>query len=177
MSETLKNPISVKIGQSISLYGRITELIENNDEAKWLIQELNNLVDESESIRQMIGMAKECEDCSMSGSGCCGKDMENHYGVEILIINLLMGVNLFKGGHNKDSCYFVGEGGCILRVREVICVNYLCNRIYSRIPLKNIILFQEVSGRGLDTLFYLEEKIKNYILCKIPENAVSHEEK
>ncbi len=145
------------------IYERIKDLIKQDDEITGLMRELDTSIEEAEKVRKSTGLAKECEDCAKGGGGCCGKGMEGYYGIEIILINLLMGVKLDQPEYREDSCYFLGEDGCILMAREVICVNFLCERIYSGIPLRNIILFQEVSGIALQKLFYLEERIKKFL--------------
>ena len=66
-----------------------------------------------------------------------------------------------KGGaHDTTSCYLLGENGCLLRAREVICVNYLCSRIYRNIEKEKLIHLQRTAGNELNSLFLLEQNIK-----------------
>jgi hypothetical protein len=65
-----------------------------------------------------------------------------------------------RGGHDPTSCYLLGENGCLLRAREVICVNYLCGRIYKNIEKEKLIHLQRTAGNELNSLFLLEEYIK-----------------
>jgi hypothetical protein len=62
--------------------------------------------------------------------------------------------------HDTNSCYLLGENGCLLRAREVICVNYLCARIYRNIEKEKLIHLQRIAGNELNSLFLLEEHIK-----------------
>jgi hypothetical protein len=62
--------------------------------------------------------------------------------------------------HDTTSCYLLGENGCLLRAREVICVNYLCGRIYRNIEKEKLIHLQRTAGNELNSLFLLEEYIK-----------------
>ena len=62
--------------------------------------------------------------------------------------------------HDTTSCYLLGENGCLLRAREVICVNYLCSRIYSNIEKEKLIHLQRTAGNELNSLFLLEQYIK-----------------
>ncbi len=158
-----KTSISEKIRLSAMIYEKTADLIKQDKEIMRLLRELNISIEEAEKVKKSTGLAKECEDCAKGGGGCCGRNMEAHYGIEIILINLLMGVKLYQSKYKEDSCHFLGEDGCILKAREVICVNFLCERIYSGIPLRNIILFQEVYGIALQKLFYLEEKIKMFL--------------
>jgi hypothetical protein len=62
--------------------------------------------------------------------------------------------------HDTTSCYLLGENGCLLRAREVICVNYLCDRIYRNIGKEKLIHLQRTAGNELNSLFLLEQSIK-----------------
>ena len=62
--------------------------------------------------------------------------------------------------YDTTSCYLLGENGCLLRAREVICVNYLCGRIYRNIEKEKLIHLQRTAGNELNSLFLLEEYIK-----------------
>jgi len=62
--------------------------------------------------------------------------------------------------HDTTSCYLLGENGCLLRAREVICVNYLCGRLHRNIEKEKLIHLQRIAGNELNSLFMLEEYIK-----------------
>jgi hypothetical protein len=62
--------------------------------------------------------------------------------------------------YDTTSCYLLGENGCHLRAREVICVNYLCGRIYRNIDKDKLIHLQRIAGNELNSLFVLEQYIK-----------------
>ena len=62
--------------------------------------------------------------------------------------------------YDATSCYLLGENGCLLRAREVICVNYLCGRIYRNIEKEKLIHLQKTAGNELNSLFLLEQSIK-----------------
>ena len=62
--------------------------------------------------------------------------------------------------YDTTSCYLLGENGCLLRAREVICVNYLCGRISKNIEKEKLIHLQRIAGNELNSLFLLEQYIK-----------------
>jgi hypothetical protein len=62
--------------------------------------------------------------------------------------------------YDATSCYLLGENGCLLRAREVICVNYLCGRVYRNVEKEKLIHLQRTAGNELNSLFQLEEYIK-----------------
>ncbi|MBA7644220.1 hypothetical protein ES703_51962 [subsurface metagenome] len=78
----------------------------------------------------------------------------------LLLINLLLDVRLPKKRHDKESCFFLGEGGCLLKARHVICVNYLCKKITDQIDPHKLNALREKEGVELDILFLLNERLK-----------------
>jgi hypothetical protein len=61
---------------------------------------------------------------------------------------------------DTPSCYLLGQNGCLLRAREVICVNYLCARLYRNTDKEKLIHLQKTAGNELNSLFLLEQSIK-----------------
>lgn len=118
------------------------------------------------SSREMVktGLVEKCRDCEeRDGGSCCGKGLENHYSGVMLLINLLLGRKLGKERYDAKGCLFLGENGCNLLARNVICVNYLCSKITSVIKPKQLAPLREKEGTELDLLFNLNERIKEYI--------------
>lgn len=112
------------------------------------------------------GIVDECRDCDRrEGGSCCGAGLEHHYSGIILLINLLLGVDVPKRRHDPAGCFFLGEKGCTLLARHVICVNYLCKRINDRILPEKIAALRKKEGIELETLFMLQESIRNQLNC------------
>lgn len=129
-----------------------------------LIGQLDKRIEATWENMTSIGVVSECIDCALNGGGsCCGAGMEKMYDEILLLINLLLGKALPEQAHDLGSCYFLSERGCALRAREVICVNYLCRRIYKGIEHERLIQLQKIAGEELETLFILKEGIKKKI--------------
>jgi len=139
-----------KYGESI--LSNTSESLKNLDEC---IEQTYNCMDKT-------GILKECSECAEKIGSCCGKGIENRYDRTVLLINLLMGVKL-PAEREMDGCYFLGAKGCKLRAREVLCVNYLCERICSNIEHEKIVKLQTVAGKELDTLFALINEINRIV--------------
>lgn len=115
------------------------------------------------SHREMAitGVADECRSCEeREGGSCCGAGLENQYKGILLLINLLLGVELPEERGDRSSCFFLGEKGCRLTARHVICVNYLCKKITDHIPPERLKPLRDKEGVQLGFLFLLYEQIK-----------------
>lgn len=120
----------------------------------------------SENLHEMfeIGLVDECRKCEEEeGGACCGAGIENRYSVTLLLINLLLGAKLSAKAPDPKSCFFLGDKGCSLIARHVICVNYICKKITDSIPSQAINHLREKEGIELDILFILNEKIKSVL--------------
>ncbi|MGD8314664.1 MAG: hypothetical protein PVI17_07980, partial [Syntrophobacterales bacterium] len=80
-----------------------------------------------------------------------------------LLMNLLQGVSLPARHHRPDSCYLLTDKGCRLKVRLVLCVDFLCPKILNTISQGNLIRLQQVSGDELTTGFMLYDAIKKFL--------------
>lgn len=138
------------------LYGK--RLMEDEKIAE-LLRRLERAIERTWSYMREIGVTEVCRRCALEMGSCCKRWVEDEYGVDILLINLLMGVELPKERYREDLCFFCGENGCRLKAREVICVNFLCDRVLKRIGEKEIEL-QRIAGEELDICFMLQDEIK-----------------
>ena len=111
-----------------------------------------------------LGVVAECKHCEeQEGGSCCGTGIENKYDVELLLVNLLLEVSLQDQQVSQNSCYFLGEEGCKLTARHVLCVNYICNKLQKKLTREELLELQTCAGEELDTLFFLHEAIKKKI--------------
>lgn len=107
------------------------------------------------------GIPEICRKCEKDeGGSCCGAGLEDKYDRWLLLVNLLLGIKLPKNRYDTKSCFFLGEGGCLLKARHVICVNYLCKKITDQIDPHKISVLREKEGIELYALFILNERLK-----------------
>jgi hypothetical protein len=131
-----------------------------------LLSQLGQSIENTQKEMINTGIVKECADCAVNVEGtCCGKRTGYKYDSVLLLINLLLGKSLPVKLQDPNLCYFLTEEGCILRSRHVICVNFLCQRLYKNIQHNKLIRLQEIAGYELNTLFIIEEYIKKTIKC------------
>jgi len=128
------------------------------------LERLRACIEASREVMAGIGVVDECRRCEeVEGGSCCGSGIENRYSEVLLLINLLLGVPLSEGAGRPRSCYFLGERGCTLLARHVLCVNYLCARLRQRLTRAQLSRLQDASGEELETEFRLYETIKRFL--------------
>ena len=111
-----------------------------------------------------VGLLEICRVCEKNeGGSCCGKGLENKYDGWLLLINLLLNVQLPKKRHDRRSCFFLGDAGCLLKARHVICVNYLCNQVTKQINPHKLSVLREKEGEELKIIFLLQERLKRVL--------------
>jgi len=126
-----------------------------------LVEELRGAIQASREAMEAAGIFDLCRQCEEEeGGSCCGAGIEDRYDPVLLAVNLLLGSPLPEEPEVSDGCFFLGEHGCRLTARHVLCVNYLCLKIQERLPLAAIVRVQDVTGREMESLFLLEDELK-----------------
>jgi hypothetical protein len=158
---TLSSPIEEKIDWAEHCYESFSgPLIQDKPLVDFLTR-LEDAIQASHKEMRETGILDICRDCEKNeGGSCCGAGLEDKYDGWLLLINLLLDVRLPKKRHDKESCFFLGEGGCLLRARHVICVNYLCKKITDQIDPHKLNALRKKEGIELDILFLLNERLK-----------------
>jgi hypothetical protein len=128
------------------------------------LERLRACIEASREVMAEIGLVDECRRCEeLEGGSCCGSGIENRYTEVLLLINLLLGVPLPEGAGRPKSCFFLGQTGCTLFARHVLCVNYLCASLRERFTPAQLSRLQDASGEELETEFRLYETIKQFL--------------
>jgi hypothetical protein len=110
------------------------------------------------------GVFAVCQHCSdEDGESCCGAGLENKYTPRLLLINLLLGVTLPEKRFWSKGCFFLLENGCGLKMRQVLCVNYLCLKIQRMLPSDELASLQHITGEEMEVGFILHEAVKKFI--------------
>lgn len=139
------------------------ETFYKNQQMLSLLSELREAIKATETERIKTGVASECAKCGSLNKDCCGRGIELRYSTEILLINILLGVNLPESLVSTDSCYFLTPAGCCLKARDVFCINYLCRRITDNLTPMKLRHLRELEGREATIIFRLEELIKRLL--------------
>lgn len=138
-------------------------MILKDEQVRSLLNKLDTAIRSTYNSMLEVGVVRECRECALHGGSCCRKGIDDRYDGTILLLNRLLGVELPSKRAEPEDCFFLGPNGCTLKIREVICVNYLCERIVKCIDHQKIIYLQTVAGEELETLFILKERIKKII--------------
>ncbi len=159
------HPIESKIAWAKGLYDAWGPELLADSRLSGLLAGYREAIDETWKVMAEIGVVAECTDCATNdGGSCCGKGIEDKFDTVCLLVNLLMGCSLPAGRMDPAGCYFLGEGGCTLRARHVICINYLCRRLQARVDPDALKMLQARIARESDAGFMVEEYIKSWFL-------------
>ena len=157
-----KGTIEDRIAWAERTYSLLGETILKNEQVRNLLDKLDSAIDSTRRYMLEIGVVDVCRECANQNAVCCKKWVENEYDEVTLLINLLLGVSLPKKRYYPDRCFFLGPNGCLLKAREVICVEFLCEKILKHIGEKEIRL-REIAGEELETAFVLSELVKRIV--------------
>ena len=161
---SLSSTIEVKIAWAETSYQEFKEHFLRDKVIRDGLKGLKDAILFSHREMGEIGIARICTECEgREGGSCCGAGLENRYDGWLLLINLLLNQKFPDTRHDGKSCFFLGETGCLLYARHVICVNYLCKKITTRIDPQKISRLREKEGRELERLFFLHEEVKRVL--------------
>jgi len=158
---SINRPVKERIAWSESCFQSSRDLFFEDEKIAGLLVEFESAVKVSRQEMNKTGVVALCRECDQEeGGSCCGKGLENRYDAWLLLINRLLGVDLPRERHQPDGCFFLGEKGCLLMARHVICINYMCRKITNNIQPSVLNSLREVEGVEINCLFILNERIK-----------------
>ena len=164
---SLSDPIEAKIAWAEDSYRETKDRLLADTRIDDLLDSLKSAICAAQKEMAGSGIVKKCMECEINeGGSCCGAGIENRYDGVLLLINLFLGVKLPKKRYDKNSCFFLGETGCLLKARHVICVNFLCKKISETIDPHQIALLRKKEGEELNTLFLVHERIKKILYAE-----------
>jgi len=142
-----------------------------DETTRTLLDRLDRAIEASHREMETLGIPAVCRACEEVGGGsCCGAGMERIYEPELLFVNRLLGVELPARRRDPGSCFFLGSEGCVLKARHVMCVNYVCDRITAQVPAEGMNRLRAKEGIELETLFFLEERIRTVVSDALSTN-------
>ncbi len=153
------------------------DTLRADGEAGRLAVDFNDARRAARRASDSAGVSALCRMCDREqGGSCCGAGIELKYDGWLLLVNLFLGVELPDRRARPRCCYFLGDEGCILAAREVLCINYLCRNVMEKVPFSEILALRELEGREIEILFRLNERIKRVIndrISPVPRRAPS----
>ncbi len=158
------HPIEKKIKWARRIYNALGSRLLEDQTVRSLLKKYIRSIDDNRKVMEQTGVVEECTRCALEdGGSCCGSGIENKFDVVNLLINLLMQVNLPQSPWDPTGCWFLGERGCLIKARHVICVNFMCRRLYDRLDKEAIRIVQNAMQQETECGFMLEEYLKVWL--------------
>jgi hypothetical protein len=158
---SISSPIKDKIAWAEACHQRVGRQLLEDRTIIDLLAKLRKAIHASHAEMMKTGIVDLCKECEEEeGGSCCGAGMENRYDGRLILINLLLEVSIPKTRSDPKSCFFLGDHGCVLQARHVICINYICRKITDRVEPEKISALREKEGQEVNLLFLLHEQIK-----------------
>lgn len=156
----LQSPIEEKIRWANQAHQGLAASVAADDRAAHLLDRLASALEQSRAASARTGMGEICRACEREqGGSCCGAGIEDRYDGRLLLINRLLGVRLPERRRFQARCFFLGETGCLLRARHVICVNFVCGNLTRSIDPARLAELREKEGIELEALFRLHDRL------------------
>jgi hypothetical protein len=156
--------IEDKIRTARYMYDSWSDQLRREPDIHQLVEKLEICLENSRVAMLELGIVETCKHCDEEeGGSCCGAGLENKFDTFLLLMNLLLGVSLPEGHRRPNSCYLLTDKGCTLKVRLVLCVDFLCPKILNTMSHGGLIRLQQVSGDELTTGFMLYDALKRFM--------------
>lgn len=158
-------PIQHKIALAYQIFIDQKEVLTRNHRISALIAQLQNDLQLSHSCMLQYGIGSRCAECDSTApqGSCCSRGLEDKYDASLLIANLLLGIDLPRIHVRQESCFFLGYRGCTLRVRNMLCVDYLCPELEKQLGSSTVAEIQTITAGEAKTTFLLCDEIKKSI--------------
>ncbi len=156
--------IEDKLSWARYLFNRFGKKMKKDKIISRMLNQYRSRVNATWDAMQRFGIVEECTRCAIQdGGSCCGQGIENKFDVITLLINLLLDTHLPEKPWDPTGCWFLGKEGCLLTARHVICVNFICKRLYAAVSEEKIRSVQTAMQAETDAGFLLEEYIKSWL--------------
>lgn len=161
---SISSSVEEKIEWASECYRKLGRKILGDQTVVDLLDQLQVVIPASHAEMLKAGIVNLCMECELDeGGSCCGSGLEDKYDGLLLLINLLLGVELPNSRSDPKSCFFLGQNGCLLQARHVICINYICRKISEQIKPRDIISLREKEGVEIKLVFSLHERVRSLL--------------
>ncbi len=158
------HPMPVKLKWARLVYDACGNELLKEPVVKSLLSTYQKSIKNNWKVMEDTGVVAECTKCALQdGGSCCGSGIENKFDVVNLLVNLLLGTKLPSEPWDPTGCWFLGEKGCTIIARHVICVNFMCRRLYDALSPEKVKAVQEAMQQETENAFMLEEYIKAWL--------------
>jgi hypothetical protein len=154
--------IEEKIELADQMFANLKSSLSGDSQISILVNRLHNDLECSCQAMFEVDIFNSCAHCDQTApeGSCCSRGIENKYDLSLLIANRFMGITLPATHARPESCYFLGSGGCQLRVRHMLCIDYLCPELEKRLGHERLVNLQLATAGEVETTFLLCEQIK-----------------
>ena len=160
----LDRPVEEKISWAKACFDRERSRLLRDHRLVELLESLRTAVQRSRERMHCAGVVDCCKVCEeKEGGSCCGAGLEKHYSGILLLINLLLGVTFPLDREQPCNCFFLSPTGCLLLARHVLCINYVCDKITSRIKPEALADLREAEGEEILLLFQVNETLRKLV--------------
>ncbi len=147
-----------------SLYHRFRKELRQDPLLQEGLKALREGLRLSEEAYQATGAYQLCQICALRyPSTCCGKDMELEVSRELLVLNLILGMELPQEPAFSEACFFLGPKGCRLWARPILCRNFFCPWFRENFDLQKLAYLQKIQEKELNSLFNLLNRLKIFL--------------
>jgi hypothetical protein len=168
--------ITEKIQEARNLYSRFGGRLREDGGFRAEVTLFLEIIARSGKASIDLGVVDACRACEEErGGSCCGRGIEDRYNPVMLLLNLLFDVDLPEIYSKSGSCLFLGERGCLLKVRHILCINYLCLELQKKLGEDGLELLQQATGDEMEAVFMLHENVKRR-LARLGEAAEGDKE-
>ena len=160
---TAEDLLARKLELTLGFFARHRQRLLEDEELSALLKAHEHAFLKAQKAMEETGAASFCARCGREGRSCCGADMELHCDDALLLANLLVGVKFPSRRLYPKGCFFLGEEGCILRLRPLICRNFVCPELSAALGLEKTTLLQEALEEEARALFLVTERLKSFM--------------
>lgn len=162
------HPFELKLFWANHLYELLGMSILQTQGMASLVAAYDDAISRTWNAMGSLGVVSHCTNCAIhDGGSCCGKGIEDHFDVPLLLINRLMGMELPECRWDEHGCWFLGPQGCLIKARHTLCVNYICKRLKAALPHAALMALSQAMVNETDAGFRLEEAVKKWLTqCK-----------
>lgn len=164
--KTSEDFLKETLASAKELYQKYKEIWQKDPRLQTLLQEFQKGLRESEEAYRQTQASALCLTCAQEDRSCCRRGMELEVSRELLILNLLLGTTLPSRRRYSRGCFFLGENGCLLTARPILCRNFFCPWFQQKMPLQKLRYLQEKQERECVALFQILDHLRGYLLQK-----------
>jgi len=136
------------------------------------LKKLEMVIEKTWRYMREIGVTEICRRCAEETGSCCRDWVEDEVDEVMIAMNIVMGVKIPKRRLRDDLCYFLGENGCVLKVRPNLCVSYLCELITRKIGYEREKKLQELIEKEIEISSNVREKFLRKFSCSLGRSSL-----